>query len=49
MPTVVFVDLAVLARARLGACDDPPARRVNWLHCDKQGIDLQGRICVKRC
>ncbi|MER2529908.1 MAG: hypothetical protein ABTR07_18470, partial [Candidatus Competibacter denitrificans] len=25
-----------------GACDDPPAQRVNWLACDKQGVDLQG-------
>ncbi|MGB5064685.1 MAG: pentapeptide repeat-containing protein, partial [Candidatus Competibacter sp.] len=24
------------------ACDDPPARRVNWLYCDKQGADLTG-------
>ncbi|MCC9002132.1 MAG: pentapeptide repeat-containing protein, partial [Candidatus Competibacter sp.] len=25
-----------------GACEDPPARRVSWLRCDKQGVDLTG-------
>jgi hypothetical protein len=35
----VFYLLAILQLPAIAwaACDDPPARRVNWLRCDKQG------------
>ena len=24
------------------ACEDSPARRVNWMRCDKEGAELRG-------
>ncbi|NJN48002.1 MAG: pentapeptide repeat-containing protein [Candidatus Competibacteraceae bacterium] len=38
---VVVAFLLVAGPSAGAACDDPPARRVNWLGCDKQNADLR--------